>query len=832
MNLLKIKVKGRIERILNFDPKSVRYANDNYVIDIDDNDYCLIEMNTKGNHLVDNESQHPNLYIKEIRQTTADGEAGNGNNNTAGNVENIGNEENNGNGENDGNENNMILEAELAPTPEDEHTQIQIEDTIANNLKDKISIYYNEGVQTVKLIQPLNNQHIELILKIGEVERSLHFYFEQIVYRAVVDFGSEASQVKIWESNSRLYENVNLIAGIESSISAAASNTPESSDYVQKDPGDNLLYRTINYIRNNNNEEGNEPDNANDNENNKPDYSDHGIIKYLVRGDDATVLANNKYIQIPNTKLASFDIDCCNYGANLRQGIVPRLVINNIVYQTLRAIDNNRTRQRPIVDSAAATLYMMMPNVYPIHIVTQKLNELAEDIKKWIGSDFRSISGVELRYLSESYASLLGYAEDRRSRRNQIDGGKYLIIDAGKGTLDYSVIEVGGNNTTFTSLARGGTVGAGAVITYGVMLALLNDFLCNMCVGHKDSNEEGRRRNIKEFISKKILSEPDIAERNNAMQNIEKYKVFYNEKCKEGPCFGEETTTSASSKSIDALTLGEFNTFVTTLITNRTLLSAESYAYLCKEIDSVVKEAVSSIKISLGKDAKGNEIKADHVLFTGRGCMMHELRTKLKKQLLDEEILTNDSCLLPNGGKWKTVCMNIINYYSRGHYDTQEARQAIGLFPHVRNTQTNTHQQARLNFSDLLSECIGSIPSRFKHFITSRLMLIKKGRAQSLGGYNNEYQYSGSTVQGVEFTVQGAFDIIIGGWSNTLNEKFNGKKVSLYFDGINYVAIANTETGVCTQTLDDESPYRPELGYETLFPNVNSDSEVKVPSLQ
>lgn len=757
INLLKTKVKGRIERILNFAPRSARYANDNYVLDTDDadqNDLLLMLLLTgDGNHISESEN---NLFISsiELDATTS---------------------------KKDG----IVLNATLGE---------KAIEKAPDDLADKIAISYADNEQKTYLKVGCNIKKLTLKLSLGNEQRELVFFFEKAVYHAVVDFGSEASQACWWEASLRNQRRISFVERINSSMVTKL----DAKECVQYDKSDNNLYRSLNYIS----KAATPPTDT------TPNYSASGIVKYLVLGSDATILSK-KYLQIPNTKLSSFEINegdySLNNGTDVRSTQVPRLVLNNIVYQTLNDINSATQIIYNNDEHRAVVLYMLMPNVYPVHIVSTTLNNLATDIMQWIGTGnvFGNITGVELRYVSESDASLLGLVSEFTVRREQIDPGNYLIIDAGKGTLDYSLMEVGRDGaTSFTNKSRGGTVGAGAAVTYGVLLALVNEFLCSKCDGHSEANTATKSGNIAEFIREKIVK-ADIANQNIIMGVVEDYKVQYNDRCDNGPVFGEKREPDDAPKRITVLKLDDFKNFISTLNgSSFTYLSAESYAYLSIELDKIVEEAVRSIKGALDKGTKANAI-----VFTGRGCMMHELRKRLMETLAKEGVLNNGArVILPDPGIMKTVCLDIIDLCIRGHYDTAEARQAFSPWDLIRGGNDHTeNRRANLNLWERLS-------------------------IRRLEAHGGTPQYTGSTVKGIDFTTGNLTHINIGGWLYDLPEEFRNKQCKLYFDGTYYNVV--TKKGDLAQTLDHPQPYRPNLGYETIFPNVTAAARVKVPEIK
>ena len=168
-----------------------------------------------------------------------------------------------------------------------------------------------------------------------------------------------------------------------------------------------------------------------------------------------------------------------------------------------------------------------MPNVYSSKMVQEFLNYIREDVRELIksGNDkFEEVKGFSVNAISESDASFIGavknnilcLAEDQNTQ--EIADGKYLIMDAGKGTLDFSIIEKKKENgkDIFYGVMQDGIIGASATISYGFMLDLIEEY---KRVHHLDIE-------LKKFISDIIL-EGDTYFINEILSYVDKYKIKY-----------------------------------------------------------------------------------------------------------------------------------------------------------------------------------------------------------------------------------------------------------------------------------------------------------------
>ena len=122
----------------------------------------------------------------------------------------------------------------------------------------------------------------------------------------------------------------------------------------------------------------------------------------------------------------------------------------------------------------ALQLHLLIPNVYSQQQVNQLLNDTFEDLNA-IGKLY-GIGAVEILTMSESDAAFCGVykraianGDGRFTRKHDPrNPDLFLIVDAGKGTLDFSVLEKGAGNS-FYSRFKAGIPGSGQLLTFAVM---------------------------------------------------------------------------------------------------------------------------------------------------------------------------------------------------------------------------------------------------------------------------------------------------------------------------------------------------------------------------
>lgn len=664
-------------------------------------------------------------------------------------------------------------------------------------------------------LKKVEKPHILLQFGISGIlkKKNIHIYAEDVVYNAIVDFGSEASQA-CWLKDSPEPKSIKLTGSIRkaSSLNEKKDSDFEQYEYDKKERID--LYRSIYYIK---------KKLTYDDLTNLdvwPDYSKE-TVRFLVDVTEEKTDIATKYIQIPNTKLLSFttrgyanswvSFNGDDYDIkDIKEGVIPTMVMNNIILQTLTTIENKITASGSENNACGLILNILMPNVYPIHMVSQKLNQLAENIKQ-IKTKIPHINGVELRYVSESDASLLGYLNMHTDKR--LRGEDYLIIDAGKGTLDFSLLSVD-RGTGLTNKRRGGIVGAGAAITYGVLVGLVNEYLTGYCKDYDNKSLADREHLIQDFIYNQILKCGDIAIVNKTMKNIEEYKKVYNSHY--GASHSNIEFDQIGGSSFEDLRLNDetnsFNLVVESWIKDNHNLSEESAKYVTAEINLIVQEALKKMISSLYNE------RAQVVVFTGRGCLMTELRVRLKEELISHNLLedaTGNELVAKD--TMKTGCMRINQLLITGNYDTAESNQSVTTHSLLENDDENkrnaVHKQQEE--PDIIDKLRGRIE--------------RQGINTILRGYRSATTF-GNLSHGINLgTITSILSLInIGGFYYYIHNRFVNKKCTLFYDGSNYIITANN---IEPQVISDEYKVGiddAKLEFESLFPNINiQDNEAE-----
>lgn len=360
-----------------------------------------------------------------------------------------------------------------------------------------------------------------------------------------------------------------------------------------------------------------------------------GILKMLCKEDDVNVLRES-YLNVVNVKISGFggvSVPMVSVDDNIipmtEDDIVYRACLNTFLYQALKFVEAKNQRKRDGQKMRLLSLRMLMPNVYD-HKKTYSTLQAAEAYIKNVieAGKFPSILAVELSAVSESDASLIGLIQATNTQNNSYQEGNYLILDAGKGTLDFSVIEY--EDGKFSNRYRSGIIGSGNAISYAYVIAFIREFLKNF--PDWPQTEEQQESKIQEFIYRVILGS-DVKGRGNEggdpkhlldlMKAVDDYKIRANS---QNPNWGnsipEHNQTSISSVRLSS--------FVTWIKNYQSELPADSQYYINRMINKLVHDVCENLKAGLG-----NVIKVNYIAFTGRAFAMRKFRQAMEDALVD-----------------------------------------------------------------------------------------------------------------------------------------------------------------------------------------------------
>lgn len=360
-----------------------------------------------------------------------------------------------------------------------------------------------------------------------------------------------------------------------------------------------------------------------------------GILRMLCKEDEVNDLRES-YLNVVNVKISGFggvSVPMVSIDEDLvpmtENDIVYRACLNTFLYQALKYVDAKNRLKKDGQKMHLLSLRMLMPNVYDHKKTFSTLQAAETYIERVIKQGkFPSILAVELSAVSESDASLIGLIQATNTQSHPYQDGNYLILDAGKGTLDFSVIEY--ERGKFSNRYRSGIIGSGNAITYAYVLAFVREFIKS--IPDWPQTEMKQESKIQEFIYSVILGNDNVGKGNEGgdskhlldlMKAVDDYKIRANS---QNPNWGN-STPEHNQTSISSVRL---SSFVTWIKNYQRELPADSQYYVNRMINKLVHDVCDNLKAGLG-----NVIKVNYIAFTGRAFAMRRFRQAMEDALVD-----------------------------------------------------------------------------------------------------------------------------------------------------------------------------------------------------
>lgn len=474
-----------------------------------------------------------------------------------------------------------------------------------------------------------------------------------------LDFGSESSQmaIKRYEYHEPFHDQIPDSENLFRNIVAYQKNKgwiPAESNYsfYQEEAGTNF-YKSLFFLR----EQLSGNYNDIDNEDFIEEIQDN--LKMLVNTNDGLdQLFQQKYYQLPNLKILhkhervleefNFEIQKQGYPINLKLREIKQNVYNTI----LRIMIESFLKKEIIRYNGAprnVRMMLLIPNNYDtkdinktqsnLNIIFKSLSE-TEEYKDFLLS-------WEIMTISESDASFIGYIDKNNIHvKNNSD---YIIIDAGKGTTDFSIIRTGNKNIyNLEPIYRNGFTGAGNLITYAIFETVLHFIRENTSDSISDI----------EFIKTKILtslSSNDLRTRNDFYNQLEKLKFNFKPEqynkdiknawlnAKDGDITFRNITTS-----------GDNNIAVLTNILEKTHHISDFYGYIHDTCSFIVDNVVNYL--NLVKKNKSDS-RFEGIILTGRAFKFEYLANMMKERLSKELQIPQNNINLLSGNELKDICI-------------------------------------------------------------------------------------------------------------------------------------------------------------------------------
>lgn len=459
------------------------------------------------------------------------------------------------------------------------------------------------------------------------------------VCTASLDFGSEASQVyfKGDAANLNLREAFCDLAGYD-----------KRGAYWQGRPNDDAeqltLYKSIYHIHTRPGRTffGDLP------MNNK----ERTFIQSLLPVDHANfdnlvLLPNLKLIELLDYQIHSTDID---FGSpentdlikrqreslgskELRQSVLRQILCNFL------AVIMYRKRQNGI-HNLCLRFTLLVPNVYYQNKVAAIIDGLYEDFDllcKKHHDKFQCYRGIEIQTVSESDASYFGVYLQHDSDRVNKFGAYSLIIDAGKGTTDFSLLHQTGTNLShYESIYRSGIPASGHVLTYAFYEAIRDYFAT---IGKKDTFELLIRNTFESRQTRNLLS---------LVAALEEQKKNYG-----------HFSSQDNMENVEGRSIAEDTTNMENLIKYINWLNEHQLAIVGvkNKVEEKVNKMVTLLETSIIKYAKEHQLTLLRVYLSGRAFRFSPFKDSVIAKLKESGLIISTDQVEFNDGLAKSACL-------------------------------------------------------------------------------------------------------------------------------------------------------------------------------
>ncbi len=664
-----------------------------------------------------------------------------------------------------------------------------IPDKIAlkNNTAGQYLLEYNES-KDLKIIA----FHFETVNgKTYEGEKKIHFAKPDSIYHIAIDFGSEASQMTVHRKTDERLKRHSLTSSLNQRF--YTEKLVRNDRFHQSE--DNELYRSLFYIKT--------QDSIFD-FHQSPGTEDE-LVPLLTRVLDSDRL-HDHYRLVSNLKIANmgaynFDLKFARHYKGLSRrnfddmvAEVQQKILNGFLHSALSEI-----RSVNHADEINIQVRLLMPNVLSQHRISNLIHQTNLFISAVSGE--YDIAAHEVFTISESDASFLGYWWDENAIQRRKPNSRFIIIDMGKGTTDFSVIS-SDIHSNLTSEFRSGFVGAGNVITYAFVETIFTLIF-------------GKDEHLKRTALKKYLLNDAKAFQLEFLDFVERIKANFRTngvKPLKNLEFSENVKSMLQSKGdLGTITDSQILEFLREIIQSPQGTIMDEYGY----IDDAINKLISTISAYLTNYLTHNQ--SLKIILTGRSFLFSPLLKTLRDTFISRnievEVLDNET----DKTRLKKICLEGAHQEMIINHDSNLAGfpfvVAEDLAKEIRNSDSKKYTERisllRLLFptgideEELLPE---DKLNSSGHLTQTERIAVGKFKLNNMFNPNTDYVYTSGNSYRVALNKSGDCYVY-----------FDGEKLFIRTDNER----AELETGI-------HFALTPEYLFETLFPFNSSVEEAKI----
>ena len=472
-----------------------------------------------------------------------------------------------------------------------------------------------------------------LVSKYVGAIRICEYNDDELVFKSSLDFGSEASQIHL--STAKPEDNMNIR---DAFVNIVGGKVEEDYWQGRKDD-DKTLYKSIYHIHK-------EP--AATNFGDMPMVNgERNFLQSLLPVTSSTA----DHILLPNLKLVEqlsglLALDNITFNEDGFMGNVD----NGPIATDLSNLELSNGILRQILCNFLAVILkseprkaylhfiLLVPNVYLQEKVDKLVTGLYDDFNLLRENHFNGYKGIEVSVVSESDASFFGVRALANKKDLQFKkAANYLIIDAGKGTTDFSFISQRGRNlANYSSMYRSGIPASGHVLTYAFYDALRRYF---HDLGCGDFFDDIMRKSVGKETSDMLTF----------VSLLEQFKISSNR-------LVEDDTMNAKAESLQANynnTLQALNTFLADVLKNGKMIPGMTAA-----LDEKIELMTNLLKDSIVEYSKSKLKGATchKVFLTGRAFMLQQFRDAVTKMLVDNCVIESNDSVFYRTALTKSIC--------------------------------------------------------------------------------------------------------------------------------------------------------------------------------